>query len=365
MKILFVITSWDFGGAEMQVLALAKEMQALTNEVLLVSLIPVNIAFLEKSDGIAVKTLNMKRGFPDLGALFRLKRIIKSFQPDVLHAHMIHAVILARLTRLLIKIPRLVSTAHSINEGGKVRELLYRYTDSFSDINTNVSQAGIDLYLQKNIFKKLENSFFIPNGIALPKLTFSANDKQQLQQELAIKNEFVFLSVGRLELAKDYPNLIEAVILLKKQNIDFKVLIAGEGTQRELIAQIIKNNNLEETVTLLGRRNDISNLLQFADSFVMSSAWEGLPIAILEAASYQLPAVVTAVGGCGEVIKNDKNGFVVPSNNPKFLTKAMQKMMDLSLEDRKKQGLASAEIIKQTYELTKVVQQWLKLYQIN
>jgi len=365
MKVLFVITSWDFGGAEMQVLALAKEMQTLGNEVLIVSLIPENKDFLKKSKGIVVENLNMKRGFPDLGALFRLKKILKSFRPDVVHAHMIHAVILARLTHLLVKIARLVSTAHSINEGGRLRELLYRYTDSFSDVNTNVSQVGTDLYLQKGIFKHKVNSFFIPNGIALPVLDLSKESKTALKQELDLKNEFVFLAVGRLELAKDYHNLIQAITILKTKHKDFKVLIAGEGTQRSVIEIAIKNNNLEENALLLGRRNDIPNLLQLADSFVMSSAWEGLPIAILEAASYQLPAVVTAVGGCGEVIENKKNGFIVPPKDAVALANAMQKMMALSLEDRKQMGLASLNKVKHTYELSKVVQQWLKIYSIE
>ncbi len=362
MKILFVITSWDFGGAETQVFALAESMQK-THKVLVVSLIPPNTDFLNKTKNIKVISLDMKRGFPDLRAIFRLKRIVLRFNPDVVHAHMIHAVVLSRVTRIFIKIPKLISTAHNINEGGKLRTLLYHYTDRFSDVNTNVSQAALANYLYKRIFPKKDKSVFVPNGIAIPNIN-NVNNNEKLRTSLNIaQNVFIWLAVGRLELAKDYINLIKAVALLKSQtNENFVVLIAGEGSEREKLENYILQNKLSDTIKLLGRRDDISDLLNLADTFIMSSAWEGLPIAILEAASHQKPCVVTDVGGCGELVKDGVNGFLVPPKNENALADAMQHFMKLSLLEQEKMGAASLTIIKSTYALETIVSKWIKIY---
>jgi len=363
MKIILTITSWDFGGAEMQVLELAKEYIRKKHDVWVVSLIKPNNDYLKKSKGIKVYNLAMKKGSIDFLAIFRLKKIIKKLKPDVIHAHMIHAVILTRTTRLFVKIPKIVSTAHSINEGGRIRELMYRYTDFLSDINTNVSQTGLDVYLQKGIFKYKNNSFFIPNGISLSKTNFSNYNRKSLSNQFNLnQSNFIWLAVGRLVPAKDYFNLIEAVNILKNNFENFKVLIAGEGTLRKTIEEKINELKLENNIILLGRRNDISDLLQYADAFVMSSAWEGLPIAILEAATYELPSVVTNVGGCKEIIVNNKNGFIVPPKNPKSLANAMFKMMTIDKKQRAKFAAINLLKIEQTYNIDNVIDNWLTIY---
>ena len=364
MKILYLITSWDFGGAEMQVLQLVEKMQALNHNVLVVSIIKPELEFIKKSDkkNIEVQSLEIKKGVPDIRALIRLRRIIKTFKPDVLHAHMIHAVILARTTRLIASVPKLISTAHSINEGGGIRNLMYRFTDFLSDVNTNVSGIGTDLYIQKKMFKK-HKTYFVPNGINLPAISGMTNNKTKLKKSLGIDGHlFVWLAVGRLEEAKDYFNLLEAVNELKKNQTDFIVLIAGSGSLKEAITNKITSLGLQQYVRLLGRRSDIPDLLQMADAFVMSSAWEGLPIAILEAASYGLPAVVTDVGGCKEIVEDKKNGFVVPSKSPLKLSEALRVMMQLSNDDMKAMSSYSIEKIRKDYTLDSVVAKWLKLY---
>ena len=364
MKILYLITSWDFGGAEMQVLALAETMQKQSHKVLVVSMIKPNTDFLLKSKGITVKTLSMSKGFPDARAIFRFKKILKNYKPNVVHAHMIHAVLLGRISRIFIKIPRLISTAHNINEGGKIRELMYRYTDFLSDTNTNVSQSGLDLYLKKGIFKKESNSFFIPNGIFLPNSNDTTKNKNSLRKSLGVNKEtFLFLAIGRLEAAKDYQNLFEATKILLTKTTTFKILIAGEGTLRKPLEQSLQELKLSNNITLLGRRNDIPNLLQAADAFIMSSAWEGLPIAILEAASYGMPMLVTDVGGCKEAVENNKNGFVVPPKNSNELANAMLNIMqvsDIKINEMRAYSLAK---IKNNYEMGIIIQKWLTLYQ--
>lgn len=362
-RITYLITSWDYGGAEFQVMHLAEKMQNKGHEVSVITMIDANVEFKKLSDdfGIRVESLGMKKGKADIRVIFTLKAIIKRIKPNVLHAHMIHAVILARICKLFMgKFPYLVSTAHNIDEGGGVRDSLYRYTDFLSSFNTNVSKAGTDLYIQKGLFSKNKTAF-MPNGIEIPlqKNKLFSNHINEEQNEV-----FTFLSVGRLNVQKDYPNLIDAVSKLIQSGVSgFQVLVAGDGEERVNILQEIEQNNLNGHIKLLGVRNDVPDLLNTSDSFLMSSAWEGLPIAILEAASHGLPAVVTNVGGCSEVIEDNQNGFVVPPKDSQELANAMSKMINLSIDERKKMGEYSVKKINEEYTMDSVIDRWLKIYQ--
>ncbi|MRT93425.1 glycosyltransferase [Ancylomarina sp. 16SWW S1-10-2] len=362
-NIIYLITSWSYGGAEFQVMHLAEKMLKLGHRVTVISMIKPDDEFLNLSNklSIDVLSLGMKKGYPDVRAISRLLRIIKKLKPHVLHAHMIHAVFLARISKIFSKkFPRLISTAHNIDEGGGIRDYFYRYTDFLSSYNTNVSQVGTDLYIEKGLFSK-DKTTFVPNGIELPK---KKNKLFTIQPSLKNDKPFIFLAIGRYNIQKDYPNLVNAVkFLADKNSRKFQVLIAGDGEGQESIQRLIEIEGLASYFKLLGRRNDIADLICQADSFVMSSAWEGLPISILEAASHGLPVVVTNVGGCSEIIENDKNGFLVSPRNSEKLAISMQKMMNLSEGDRKQMGAYSIEKIREEYLMDVVVEKWLTLYQ--
>jgi len=122
-KVIFLITGLAYGGAETQLVQLARGIKARGWVVRVVSMLPprAHVADLEEL-GIPVETLGMRRGVPDPRALLRLARILRRERPQVLHSHMVHANLLARLVRPLAWVPALVCTAHSIDEGGRHRE---------------------------------------------------------------------------------------------------------------------------------------------------------------------------------------------------------------------------------------------------
>src|SRR5262245_56954535 len=129
-----------------------------------------------EANGIEVQCLGMRRGIPNPLAIMRLRRFLKQRRPDVLHSHMVHANLLARATRMLSRVPVVVCTAHSIRECGRFLELGYRYTDRLADLTTNVSQAGVDRYLQIGAVPS-GRIRFVPNGLDLRR--FSPNAAQR------------------------------------------------------------------------------------------------------------------------------------------------------------------------------------------
>ena len=205
MNVMYLVTCLGGGGAEKVVSDLADQMFILGHQV--------KIAYLTGEILVRPKNINIDLISLDLNNLYGLysaskkyKKLIQDFQPDVVHAHMVHANIFARINRIGCAIPKLICTAHNSNEGGQLRMLAYKFTNCFSDLNTNVSQEASESLISKGAFNK-NNLITVYNGIDLNKFNFFNKDKNS--------NELSFLSVGRFNKQKDYPNLFQAISILK------------------------------------------------------------------------------------------------------------------------------------------------------
>lgn len=361
-SVLFLTTGLAYGGAETQLVNLVTSLKKRGWEVRVVSML-LPQAFTEelKEAGIPLSTLNMRRGVADPRAVFRLVKILREWRPDIVHSHMVHANLLARVARIFYKIPVLISTAHNINEGGRWREVAYRLTDPLADLTTNVSRAAVERYIRVGAAPK-NKIRFMPNGIDTAKFKPNKAAGQRLRNELGVDNYFVWLAVGRFEEAKDYPNMLRTFSMIVSKKPDVVLLLVGQGSLMEEIKNLASELKLEDKVRFLGVRRDVPDLMNAADAYVMSSAWEGMPMVLLEAGACGLPAVATDVGGNSEVVLNGKTGFIVPQRNPEALAQAMEKMMALPEEKRLEMGEASRAYIEANYSLEHVVDQWEALY---
>jgi len=117
-----------------------------------------------------------------------------------------------------------------------------------------------------------------------------------------------------------------------------------------------------DRVVFLGLRRDIPSLLDAADGYVLSSAWEGLPNVVMEAMAAVKPVVATCVGGVPELVQEGVNGYIVPPGDSEALPTAMVKMMALSEAERRAMGEAGRAYIEANYSLEHVVDQWEALY---
>lgn len=354
------------GGAEVQVFLLAAELKRRGHDVTLVSMRDAE-AFEDELNqlGIPVHSLGMQRGVGDPTALFRLARLVRSSRPDVVHSHMVHANLLARLVRLFAPMPVQISTAHNYSEGARWREIAYRLTDPLCDLTTNVCQACVEHFVDVGASPKARIRY-MPNGLDVEKFQARPGAREAKRQELGIADgTTLWLAVGRLEEQKDYPNLIEAVRQLTTDEdvMPFTVIVAGEGTVHEELDGLTRAANLDPTrFRLLGSRTDVVDLMAAADAYVMSSAWEGLPMVLLEAGASRLPAVVTDVGGNREVVADGGTGFVVPPHDPGALANAMRRLMQLGDAELRAMGDNARLNIEASFGLAGVVDQWEEIY---
>jgi glycosyltransferase involved in cell wall biosynthesis len=361
LRILFVLTGLAYGGAETQLVRLATRLKSRGWEVSVVSLMPPK-AYVEdlEAAGIPVFSLNIWRKLPDPRPVLRLARIIRKWQPDVVHSHMVHANLLARIVRFLAPIPVLICSARNIDEGGRFREILYRLTDSLCDLTTQVSHAGLERYVRVGAVPR-HKIRYIPNGVDTERFKPNLEDRLKFRKELGVDG-FVWLAVGRFDPQKDYPTMLQAFARVVHKHSNTILLIAGDGPLRKTMENLARELGIEKRTKFLGIRRDIPQLMNAADAYVMSSSWEGMPNVLLEASATGLPIVATDVGGNREIVLDGVTGFLVPPRNPEALARAMLRIMDLSDEERKEMGKRARKHIEVKFNLDRVVDLWEILY---
>lgn len=363
MRVLLLSTSMGMGGADKQLLSAALEMRARGHQVLIASLTPLGpMGHQAVSGGIPTVSLDMRRGFPDPRGLFRLVQLVRSWKPDVLHSHMVHANLMARAARLFVPVPALVSTIHNINEGGPVRMAAYRLTNRLVDHMTIVSEAAAERFVSEDIVPR-ELLRVVPNGVDTDLFrNVRPGTRESLRQSLGLGGEFAWLAIGRFELAKDYPNMLRAFAGVRRRHPDAVLLLVGKGSLQPETEALVREMGLQDGVRFLGVRHDVPELLSAADGYVMSSAWEGMPIVLLEAAAGGLPIVATRVGGNHEVVRDGETGFLAPPRDHEELTRAMLRLVQLPADQRRAMGSRGAEHIRTHYGLGRVVDRWEALY---
>lgn len=360
MKILYVITSLGEGGAQRVVCDMADSMVKVGHEVKIAYLTgevlthPVN----KNIELINIK-LNDVLSLPK--AYLKLSKTIKDYRPDVLHSHMVHANILTRLVRMLVPINKLISTAHNSNEGGKLRMLVYRVTHKLADVTTNVSNEAVKAFESMRAVP-CDEMRAIYNGIDLDRFFYDLNARSEIEQELNINSDDkIILAVGRLSEQKDYPNLLNAIHALKKEyDFAFKLIIVGEGELRALIENTIDRLDIRDNVVLLGRRDDIPQLMSAADLFVLPSKYEGFGLVVAEAMACQCLVVATDCGGVAEVLNNPD--FLISPSNAVALKNKMKFALELTDEDRMHTLDKNLNYVRKNFSLKDIVEKWIDIY---
>ncbi|MGA3031400.1 MAG: glycosyltransferase [Candidatus Limnocylindrales bacterium] len=361
-RVAYLVTSSGMGGAEREVCYLAQAFHRRGWEVAAISMLPLERPVSElEAEGIYTSSLGMRRGLPDPRALGRLRGFIRRWQPDVLHAHMVHANLLARLSRLVVKTPVVISTIHSQDEGAQWRYVAYRLTDRLSDLTTTVSQVAMAEAIRRGAVRP-DSILLVPNGIGTSAYVRDASIRERIRASLGLGDRFTWLAVGRLVEAKGYLDMLAAFRQVREHHPDAVLMIAGNGPLEELIRTTARQAGIEHGVTLLGLRQDVPALMQAADAFVMSSKWEGLPMVLLEAGASSLPIVATDVGGGRDAILDGVSGHLTPAGDPVALAQAMCHVMELRVRDREAMGAAGRGHICRTFDIEVVVDMWEALY---
>jgi glycosyltransferase involved in cell wall biosynthesis len=358
-RVVLLTTNLARGGAEVQVAQLARSLRLRGWDVNVISLLKPSALETElRAAGVPVWPLDAGRN--RLG-IARLVPLINRLKPHIVHAHMFHANLLARLARLVCPIPVVISTIHSMAEssrrspGVRGRDWLYRVTGPLSDRVVCVSEAIAERHAAAGAVSQARLRI-IPNGVDTTRFRPDAERRAQMRTALGLGQDFAWLAAGRLMWKKNYPVMLEAAARQSGT-----LLIAGEGPDgAELKALAAK---LGVRAQFLGPRDDMPDLMNACDGFVLSSAVEGLPMVLLEAAASGLPQVAVHVGGVPEAVVHERTGYVVAPGDPTALAAAMARLVEMPAGDRAAMSHAAREHALARFELAAVTGLWERLYE--
>ena len=310
MKILYVITRADLGGAQVHLLDL---IRGVRDEFEVSVAVGERGYFTESLHEIGVDydivpdLVHPMRPLYDLRATRALRQLIRDLKPHLVHCHTSKAGIVGRVAAYTVGVPALF-TAHTwcFAEqtswkwkliGTPVERIVARCTSAI----INVSEANRRLALNHSVGSEA-SLYTIHNGIPDTSLRAHAGEDR----------DPVILMVARFVQQKNHEALLRAVAAA---NLQCQVVFAGDGPTRSQIEDLARELDVANRVTFVGERRDIASLMAGAHIFALPSNWEGFPLTILEAMRAGLPVVASAVGGVAEAVIDGTTGFVVPAND--------------------------------------------------
>ncbi|WP_321371083.1 glycosyltransferase family 4 protein [uncultured Desulfuromusa sp.] len=320
-RILHLLDSGGMYGAESVIINLSREMKAdhLYEPVVgcivqcdgtEVDLYNVAHQYGIEAHKIVIHNLFLFRDLP------RFSRILKKLRIDLIHSHGYKASVFAFVSTLLFDIP-VMATCHLWFTGKGKRPLktrlmigLEKFSYRFFPVVVGVSEDIRNVLFDAGVDP--EKLRVVQNGIVMSDYAeISAEKHEGLRDELGLQpDDFFVLNVGRLTEQKAQCHIISAAKRVKEKNKNVKIFIVGDGNLFEALQQQIKSLELKDTVKLLGFRDDITDLLQVADIFILPSLDEGMPIALLEAVASRVPVITTPVGDITKLIDPDIGGIV-------------------------------------------------------
>jgi glycosyltransferase involved in cell wall biosynthesis len=346
MKVLYVITKANWGGAQRYVFDLALAAKESGHEPAIAygeAGLLVEYATQAGIPTFPIQGLTNGVFIGDEWAAFRaLLRLIKEWGPEVVHANSSKAG-LALLAARLLKVKRTLFTVHgwAFNEERawwqKVAfRMVYAVTILLAHKTICVSEA---VRLDMEAF--LKKAPVIYNGIAAPAFK-PRKDSRCFVPE--VKDKIWLGMLSELHPNKGVDDAIRALADLKDEYPDVVLVVFGDGRERQRLQELVRRCDLVGCVFLVGFVEDGASYLSAFDIFLMPSRTEALAYSLIEAGYAGLPVIAARRGGIPEIVTHQKTGLLVPAKNPHVLARAIRRLLD-NPEEAKSYGAALKESV--------------------
>jgi len=340
MKVCFLLRSLNYGGAEQQLVLLAKGLHERGHQVVVMTFYsggPLEMKLLEA--GVRIRPLHKRGRWDVLAFLFRLVLIMREERPDILHSYLTDQNLVAILLKPLFHSGRIVwGVRCSIKDFGRREWLdgvsfkLTCWLSRFADAIIANSHAGSAHHVAMGYPAK--KTVVIHNGIDTEPYHCDPKARERIRLEWGVtEHEELIGVVARLDPVKDHPTFLKAAALLSDKRRTSRFVCVGDGPAkyREELYALAKNLGLGERLLWVGNHEDMPAVYNALDISVSSSLSEGLPNVIGEAMACGVPCVVTNVGDSAWVVGD--MGEVVPRKNSVALADAIQRLLNRKTYD--------------------------------
>lgn len=330
MRIMFVIQSLSNGGAERVVSVISTALVKQDTEVTIVKFFSTEF---EYSVGNKVQIINLSGGdVQAYGKMSRINRIrqlrfaIQSIRPDCIipFTYPVAQITEIAVIGLQVNVFQSIRINPAISPSNRwirfLRDrLVYKSKCSF-----------VQNEQQKEYFRaKFRDKIHV--------LYNPVSDDLFMAEPKAPSDEFLICSLGRLTDQKNYPMLIDAFAIAFRNDPSVRLRIYGEGVKRDWLTEYIKKCGMERQITMMGRTNDVKSVFQESDLYVLSSNWEGMPNALIEAMACRVLCIATdCPTGPSDLIISGINGYLVPVNDKYAMANCMKMVRNMIYQERMK-----------------------------
>ena len=356
MRIVEIIPQLHMGGAEHFTVDLCNELTNQGHEVILIVTNPVKkfgyfAQFLDSN----VKLISMDKKYgADVKLFFRLPRLIKSLDPDIVHTHL-GAIVYNIITPFIYTKARYYHTIHNAADkeattGGSIsawiRKFLFNYHKT---IPVTISEASRDSYYK--YYGNRQNPELIINGV--PYIDTDPKEAHEID-----KSKISLVNVARVMPQKNQMALVSAVEELNEEGYEVELYLIGYNETPE--GDAIRELNPKHA-RLLGPKDNPRDYMAAADAFILSSIYEGMPLTLIESMAVGVPSICTPVGGIVNMIKNGVNGILTANTDSTGIKDAIKKFIDMPYSKRKELGNAALDSYK-NYSMEKCAQNYILLF---
>ena len=266
-------------------------------------------------------TVEIVPGWLHIATIFALVKLCKKYKPDILVCHGFSEHLWGRYAGLIAKVPHLIHVEHNSKERYNVWRLaqarwLAKFTDAIVGCSDGVKQRLLELRFPP------EKTISINNGINI-------SAYNNIRHEDFAKRAPNIVMAARFASQKDHTTLIRAIALLAKKNLYPHVFLAGAGSKRhiKIAQQLTQQLQLQDRIHFLGYTSKVPELLMQNQICVLSTHYEGMPLALSEGMAAGCAVVASAVVGVQEMIRHNKDGLLVAHQSPEALADALASLL--------------------------------------
>lgn len=365
MRIMLVITSLGYGGAERIVTNLAIALKTNQHDVHIVSLTDfVPLAVEAESNGVRVTTLGFDGTIYAFSKLYvaakKLRKLISDWRPDLLHSHIYLADILVRLAAPSGAV--LFSTLHGTDswwgQGQRIRSRLKTWLDSYL-----AKLRQVKLVAVSDSVRRVALSVYGKRESEIPVVWNGIEPSVYGEQRRTRAGRLNVVQVGRFYSEKGHETSILALKELMDSELDLQLVFVGDGPLRDALRHQAERLGVAERVTFAGAQHDVQRYLLEADIFWMPSISEGFGMACVEAMAVGLPVIASDVGGLPDLVSKEC-GYLVRVGDYRGLA-ACTRTMARDPEGRYAMGAAGRSRVEEMFSLKAMLHAYESLYRAS
>ena len=324
-RVVWLVKGLGPGGAERLLVAAAGAPDRDAFDLEVVYLLPWKDHLVGELEALGVPCVCLNvRDERDVRWASRLRRHLRARPVDVLHAHSPYAAAIGRLVAWSLprrERPALVSTEHNPWSTFKPPT---RYANALT-ARLDAAVLAVSDEARASMWRgQRRRAEVLVHGIDVDAIGKLTEDRAAVRAELGVGDDVVLVgTVANYHPKKDWPNLLAAARIVADRGLPVRFCAVGQGPLEAEVEARHHELGLQDSVILTGYRADAVRLMAACDCFVLASAWEGLPVALMEASALGLPIVATRVGGIPDAFHDGVDAILVPPHSPEALADAI------------------------------------------